>query len=82
MQNTGVPQARGEIVAIIEPVLSDRPGEWRVSIVGSRANDNWEMRVEGPAGFERSYTLVGSAGEHQPATIGSLVLKLLPARKP
>jgi len=82
MQNTGVPRARGEIVAIIEHVLSDRPGDWRVSIVGSRANDNWEMRVEGPAGFERSYTLVGSAGEHQPATIGSLVLKLLPARKP
>ena len=82
MQNTGDPRTRGEIAALIEHVLSDRPGEWRVSILGSRANDNWEMKVEGPAGFERSYTLFGSAGEHQPATIGSLVLKLLPARKP
>lgn len=82
MQNTGDPRARGEIVAVIEHVLSDRTGEWRVSIVGSHANDNWEMKVEGPAGFERSYTLVGGAGEHEPAAIGNLVVKLLPARKP
>jgi len=83
MQNTGDPQVRGEIVAIIEHVLSDRAGEWRVSIVGSHANDNWKMTVEGPTGFERSYTLVGGAGEHEPAAIGSLVVKLLPAtRKP
>ena len=81
MQNTGDPRVRGEIVAIIEHVLSDRAGQWRVSIVGSRANDKW-MKVEGPAGFERSYTLVGGAGEHEPAAIGSLVLKLPPARKP
>lgn len=82
MQNTGDPRTGGEIVAIIEHLLSDRAGEWRVSIVGSRANDDWEMKVEGPAGFERSYILVGGAGEHEPAAIGSLVLKLLPARKP
>jgi hypothetical protein len=82
MQNTGDPRARGEIVAVIEHVLSDRTGEWRVSIVGSHANDNWEMKVEGPEGFERSYTLVGGAGEHEPAAIGNLVVKLLPARKP
>ncbi len=81
MQNTGDARARGEIVAVIEHVLSDRLGEWRVSIVGSRANDNWEMKVEGPEGFERSYTLVGGAGEHQPAIIGNLVVKLLPASR-
>src|SRR5713226_2371589 len=66
MQNTGDPRARSEILAGVEHVLSDVAGEWRVSIVGSRANDNWEMKVEGPRGFERSYTLVGEAGEHQP----------------
>ena len=82
MQNTGDPRAREEIVANIEHVLSDRAGEWRVSIIGSHANDNWEMKVEGPAGFERSYTLVGGAGELEPAAIGNLVAKLLPARKP
>ena len=41
-------------------------GEWRVSIAGSRASENWEMRVEGLNGFERTYTLAGAAGEHQP----------------
>lgn len=82
MQNTGDSRTRGEIVAVIEHVLSDRPGEWRVSIVGSRANDNWEMKVEGPKGFERSYSLVGGAGEHQPVAIGNLLGKLLPASEP
>jgi hypothetical protein len=82
MQNTGDPRTRGEIVAVVEHVLSDRPGEWRVSIEGSRANDNWEMKVEGPRGFERSYTLVGGAGAHEPVAIGNLLLKLLPASKP
>ncbi len=48
MQNTGDPRARSEILAGVEHVLSDAAGEWRVSIVGSRANDNWEMKVEGP----------------------------------
>ena len=37
---------------IVEHVLSGRPGEWRVSIVGSRAKEDWTMKVEGPNGFE------------------------------
>jgi hypothetical protein len=40
------------------------------------------MKVEGPRGFERSYTLVGGAGEHQPVAIGNLLGKLLPASNP
>ena len=48
MQNMGDPRARSEILAGVEHVLSEVAGEWRVSIVGSRANDNWEMKVEGP----------------------------------
>jgi hypothetical protein len=79
MQNTGDSRLRQEILAGVEHVLSDVEGEWRVSIVGSRANDNWEMKVEGPRGFERSYTLVGEAGEHQPETIRNVLMKLLPA---
>ena len=79
MQNTGDSQARSEIVAGVEHVLSDVAGEWRVSIVGSRANDNWEMKVEGPRGFERSYTLDGDAGEHQPGAIRNVLIKLLPS---
>ena len=82
LHNTGDPTVGREVQALVEHALSDRAGEWRVSIVGSRANENWEMKVEGPNGFERSYTLVGSAGEHQPVVIGNVLLKLLPAKMP
>ena len=58
IQNTGDSRARREILAGVEHVMSGVAGEWRVSIVGSRENDDWEMGVEGPHGFERSYTLV------------------------
>jgi len=56
MHNTGDPRARAEIAAVIEHLLSDRLVEWRVPIIGSRENDNWELRIAGPNGFERSYT--------------------------
>lgn len=82
LHNTGDPGAVAEVRALIEHALSDRVGDWRVSIVGSRESDRWEMKVEGPNGFERSYTLVGSAGEHHPLVIGNVLLKLLPARLP
>jgi hypothetical protein len=55
-------------------------GVWRISIIGSRGSDDWEMKVEGPRGFERIYTLNGSAGERQPEVIRSLLLKLLSGR--
>jgi hypothetical protein len=80
LQNIGDPGIAAEVRALVEHALSDRPGDWRVSIVGSRENDGWEMKVEGPNGFERSYTLVGSAGEHQPLVIGNVLLRLLPAK--
>jgi hypothetical protein len=80
LQNTGDPSIGPEVRALVEHHLSDRPGDWRVSIVGSRENDSWEMKVLGPNGFERSYTLVGSAGEHQPLVIGNVLLRLLPAK--
>jgi hypothetical protein len=79
IQNTGDDRARREILASVEHVLGDAAGEWRVSIVGSRESDNWEMKVEGPRGFERSYTLVGQVGEHQPEAIRNVLMKLLPA---
>lgn len=61
--------------------LPDRLGDWRVSIVGSQANDRWEMKIVGPNGFERSYTLEGSAGEHRPEVIQVILGKMLPGRK-
>ena len=82
LHNTGDPAVGREVQALVEHALSDRTGDWRVSVIGSRANENWEMKVEGPNGFERSYTLAGSAGEHQPMVIGNVLLKLLPVKMP
>ena len=53
-----------------------------MSIVGSRASDGWEMKVLGPNGFERTYTLVGGAGEHHPLAIANVLLRLVPATMP
>ena len=53
MQNTGDPGLQREVAATIEHALADRPGDWRVSIVGSQANDQWEMKIFGPNAFER-----------------------------
>ena len=80
MQNTGGPANRSEIVASIEHALYQEQGDWRVSIVGSRGSDDWELKVEGPRGFERIYTLSGSAGEHQPDVIRSVLIKLLSSK--
>ena len=35
LHNTGDATIRTEVQVIVEHVLSDRPAEWRVSIVGS-----------------------------------------------
>jgi hypothetical protein len=80
LHNIGDPDVEGEVRALVEHALSDRLGDWRVSIVGSRESDDWEMKVEGPNGFERSYRLAGSAGEHQPLVISNVLLRLLPAK--
>ena len=72
------PAQRTEVVAAIEHVLADRAGDWHVSIVGSQANDRWEMTIAGPNGFERSYTLEGSAGQHEPGVIRAIVGRMMP----
>ena len=48
LHNTGDATIRTEVQVIVEYVLSDRPGEWRVSIVASRAKEDWEMRSKVP----------------------------------
>ncbi len=77
-----VSSIQAEVRAVIEHVLLDRPGDWRVSIIGSQANDRWEMKIAGPNAFERSYSLEGSAGEHEPHVIGKLVARMVPGRRP
>ena len=79
LHNTGDPIVQVEIRAIVEHVLSDRAGDWHVVIMGSQADDRWEMKIAGPNGFERSYPLEGAAGEHQPLVIGAIVARMVPA---
>ncbi len=80
MHNTGDPKLQRDVVAIIEHVLSDRPGDWRVSIIGSQGSDRWEMKITGPSAFERSYALERTSGEHEPHAIAALVVRMVPAR--
>jgi hypothetical protein len=81
LQNLGDAQLCRDITAYLEHAFSARQGEWRVSIAGSRAAENWDLRVEGPNGFERSYTLSAAAGEHELSVIRTLVLRLVPPAK-
>jgi hypothetical protein len=78
LENLGDAWLSKEISASIEHALSERRGDWRVTIAGSRASENWEMRIEGPHGFERTYTLAGAAGEHEPEAIRRLIIQLIP----
>ena len=82
MHNTGDPSRGGEVAAVIEHVLSPRSGEWRVVILGSQANDQWEMNITGPNAFERSYTLEGSAGQHEPQVIRGIVARMVSVPEP
>ena len=63
MHNTGDPAQRAEVVSVVEHVLSDRPGDWRVSIVGSQANDRGgdeDCRAEGRSSGFRWRTSISS----------------------
>jgi hypothetical protein len=39
-----------------------------------------KMKIVGPNGFERSYTLEGSANEHRPEAIRVILGKMLPGK--
>jgi hypothetical protein len=78
LQNLGDAHLCRDITACLERAFSSRQGEWCVSIAGSRAAESWDLRVEGPNGFERSYTLSAAAGEHEPTAFRTLVLRLVP----
>jgi hypothetical protein len=77
--NLGNPELQRDVVALVEHFLSDRPGDWRVLIVGSQGSDRWEMKISGPNAFERSYALEGVAGEHDPRVIAATVSRMVPA---
>jgi hypothetical protein len=79
LHNVGDASFRSELAVAIDHMFADRPGDWTVSILGSRANHDWELKIQGPKEFERSYTLIASAGQHEPEAIRTLLLKLLPS---
>lgn len=81
MHNTGDPSLRMQVSAGIEHVLSQKSGDWRVVILGSQANDQWEMKITGPNAFERSYMLEGTAGQHDPDVIRGIVAKMVSIAK-
>jgi hypothetical protein len=80
MHHIGDSGTHADVRATIEDVLADQPGDWRVLIVGSQANDRWEMTIAGPNAFERSYTLEGSAGEHNARVVGGIVGRIAAGR--
>jgi len=80
MHNTGNAESRGDVVAMIEHVLADRVGDWQIVILGSQANDRWEMKITGPSAFERSYTLEGALGQHEASTVAAIIARMLPNR--
>jgi hypothetical protein len=78
--NTGDAERQRDLVAMIEHIFADRTGDWRVVILGSQANDRWEMKITGPNGFERSYTLEGTLGQHEPPTVVAIIARMLPTK--
>ena len=79
-QNTGDATLQRDMVARIEHIFSDRPGDWRVVILGSKGSDRWELKITGPNAFERSYTLEGALGQHEPTTVVAIIARMLPNR--
>jgi hypothetical protein len=78
MHNTADVESRQDVIAMIEHILSDRVGDWRVVILGSQANGCWEMKITGPNAFERSYTLERTLGQHEPSTVAAIIARMLP----
>jgi hypothetical protein len=79
-QNTGDTNLQRDLVARIDQVFRNRPGDWRVVILGSKASDRWDMRITGPNAFERSYTLEGALGQHEPIAVAAIISRMLPNR--
>ena len=43
-------------------------------------NDRWEMKITGPNAFERSYTLEGTLGQHEPPVVAAIVSRMIPTK--
>lgn len=80
MHNTGDAELQRDVVAMIEHVLSDRLGTWRVVIVGSQGSDRWDLKIMRPNAFERSYTLEGAFGQREPGVVAAIVARMVPGK--
>lgn len=78
LQNIQTSSVRTELSVMVEHLFAERPGDWKVTIAASRAAEDWELRIEGPKEFERSFTLIASAGQHEPEAVRALLVRLLP----
>jgi hypothetical protein len=65
---------------MVASIHSDDLGNWRVVVVGSQDSAQWELKILGPNGFERSYTLEGNAGQHDPHAIAAIVSRMVPRK--
>jgi hypothetical protein len=77
----GDPRLKERVTETVQQAFAHRDGQWQVSIVGSQANDNWEMKITGGNLFERSYTLFGTQGEHELHVIRERIEQMLPKEK-
>ena len=50
-QNTGDTNLQRDLAARIEQVFANRPGDWRIVILGSKASDRWDMKITGRERF-------------------------------
>ena len=66
LHNTGDPSIGAEIQALVEHHLSDRPGDWRVSVVGSRESDGWETNVHSAG--HKQFEVFRQFVQHPPAS--------------
>ena len=79
LENLGDVQLSKEISASIEHAF-ERQTRGVASVDCRIAREReLELRVEGPNSFERTYTLAGSDGEHEPEAIRRRILQLVPA---
>ena len=79
-QNTGDTNLQRDLAARIEQVFANRPGDWRIVILGSKASDRWDLKITGPNAFERSYTLEGALGQHEPIAVAAIICRMLRSR--
>ena len=70
VQHTGDPNVQVEVRSVVEHVLANRPGEWRVSMTGSQANERQELKITDGMGRPMHVSKINVArDEHRRFTV-------------